>query len=97
MDIFPSSGSPWRNPHEGRPLATAHRTQRGAYEVTMQPGADVADLAAVLDALPHDSIFTEHYGDVDVVLVFQPLPPAEVGATHPEAPATPASAVSLSR
>jgi uncharacterized repeat protein (TIGR03917 family) len=86
MPIFPPSGNPWRNPYEGRPLATVRQTQHGDHEVTIQPGADVADLVEVLGRVPATSIFTEHYGDVDAVLVFRPIPGVPAGA----APRTPA-------
>ncbi len=94
MDIFSSSGNPWRTPHEARPLVVARRAPRGAYEIVIRPGGDVADLAAVLTALPHDAIFTWHYGDPEAVLVFQPIPPADVAALLSGAPAAPAPGVS---
>jgi uncharacterized repeat protein (TIGR03917 family) len=53
--------------------------------VTVQPGADVADLVGVLGTIPATAIFTEHYGDVDAVLVFRPIPGAPAGAV-PAAP-----------
>jgi uncharacterized repeat protein (TIGR03917 family) len=74
MPIFPTPGNPWRNPHEGRPLATVRQNQRGDYEVTLKPGADVADLADVLGTIPANAIFMGEYSDIDTVLVFRPVP-----------------------
>ncbi len=76
MDIFPPSGNPWRTPHEGQPLAFARQNQHGDYEVTVKPGADVADLVGVLGTISTSAIFAEAYGDVDTVLVFRRIPGA---------------------
>ncbi len=42
----------------------------GSSAVILQPDAEVADLAAVLAGMPGQLVFTEAFGDVDVVLVF---------------------------
>jgi uncharacterized repeat protein (TIGR03917 family) len=88
MDIFPSSGNPWRTPREGQPLTSARQNQHGDHEVTVKPGADVAELVGVLGTIPANSIFTEAYGDVDTVLVFRriPGPAAPKGAALPRTP-----------
>ncbi|WP_250291452.1 hypothetical protein [Frankia sp. CiP1_Cm_nod1] len=88
MPIF-SSGSfgAWRTPGGDSPLVAVRATDTG-HELTIRPGADVGDLAAILADLPADSFFTEHFGDVDAVLVFHRVPglPATVPAgPHPSA------------
>ncbi|WP_045875085.1 hypothetical protein [Pseudofrankia sp. DC12] len=91
MDIFSSGGfGAWRTPGGNSPLVAVHATATG-HELTIRPGADIGDLAAILADLPADAFFTEHFGDVDAVLVFRNVPedPALVraGATPPAEPA----------
>ncbi|SNQ47764.1 conserved hypothetical protein [Frankia canadensis] len=43
--------------------------------LTVDPDATVAQVSAALATLPVDALFTEHFGDVEVTLVFrEPLP-----------------------
>ncbi|WP_018635886.1 hypothetical protein [Parafrankia elaeagni] len=83
MSIF-SSGNfgAWRTPGGDSPLVATHVTHTGDHELTIRPGADVGDLVAILATLPADAFFTEHFGDVDAVLVFRQVPglPAMVPA-----------------
>jgi uncharacterized repeat protein (TIGR03917 family) len=58
-----------------------HITRTGDREVTIHPGADPSAVAAALGTVPTDTVFTEHHGDVDAVLVFRKIP--EVPATIP--------------
>jgi len=98
MGIF-SSGpfGAWRTPDESSPLVSVHATATG-HELTIRPGADIGDLVAILADLPAEAFFTEHFGDVDAVLVFRNIPlagalvpavvapstdPAAAGATRP--------------
>jgi uncharacterized repeat protein (TIGR03917 family) len=46
----------------------------GDRELTIRPGADALDLVAALAAIPAGAIFTDHFGDVDIVLVFRQNP-----------------------
>ncbi|TCJ33330.1 hypothetical protein [Parafrankia sp. BMG5.11] len=75
MPIFPSgSFGAWRTPGNGEnPLVSVRATDTG-YELLVRPGADVGDLMAILAGLPVDAFFTEHFGDVDAVLVFRRVP-----------------------
>ena len=93
MPIF-SSGpfGAWRTPSSGEsPLVAARTTSTGDHELTIRLGADIGDLVAVLTSLPADAFFTEHYGDVDAILVFRPVPgvpaTAPAGDTPPAGPA----------
>jgi len=98
MGIFSSGGhGAWRTPGEDSPLVSVHATSTG-HELTIRPGADIGDLVAIFVDLPADAFFTEHFGDVDAVLVFRNIPeapalvpavvrpsadPAAAGATRP--------------
>ncbi|ABW14891.1 conserved hypothetical protein [Parafrankia sp. EAN1pec] len=75
MSIF-SSGNfgAWRTPGGDSPLAATRTTDSGDHTLTIRPGADVGDLAAVLGAMPADAVFSEHFGDVDLVLIFRQDP-----------------------
>ncbi|WP_018506241.1 hypothetical protein [Parafrankia discariae] len=76
MSIFSSGGfGAWRTPGDGdSPLIAARTLDTGEHELTIRPGADVGDLVAILGTLPADAFFTEHFGDVDAVLVFRQVP-----------------------
>jgi uncharacterized repeat protein (TIGR03917 family) len=76
MGIF-SSGDhgAWRTPAESSPLVSVHATATGV-ELTIRPGADIGDLVAILADLPAEAFFTEHFGDVDAILVFRNIPAA---------------------
>jgi len=97
MGIFSSHDpGPWRTPETGPALVLTHVTANGDGEVTIRPGADVEDVTAALAFLPPGMLFRDHYGDVDVVLVFQRNPagpPALDGAPLvPASPLIPAAA-----
>jgi uncharacterized repeat protein (TIGR03917 family) len=98
VNIF-SSGNfgAWRTPGGDSPLVATHKTNTGDHELTIRPGADVGDLAAILANLPADAFFTEHYGDVNAVLVFRQVPglPAMVPANGN--PSTDPAAANISR
>ncbi|SBW29006.1 hypothetical protein FDG2_6312 [Candidatus Protofrankia californiensis] len=81
MTIFPPSDNPWRNPHD-KPFVTVRRTAHGDHAIILRPGADVRDLVSALRTLPASAIFTEHYGDVNVTLVFRPIPDAPTGGAR---------------
>jgi len=94
MSIFPSGSSGgWRTPGDDRPLLSTGVDPSGDHAVIVRPGADVGGLVALLAALPCDAFFTEHFGDVEVVLLFHPVPglPATADST-PTPPAGPAAA-----
>ncbi|EFC85962.1 hypothetical protein [Parafrankia sp. EUN1f] len=76
MPIFSSDGfGAWRTPGDGEsPLIAARTLDTGTHELTIRPGADVGDLMAILSTLPSDAFFTEHFGDVDAVLIFRQVP-----------------------
>ncbi|SQE00613.1 MULTISPECIES: hypothetical protein [unclassified Parafrankia] len=75
MPIFPSGHSgAWRTPGEDSPLVGTRVLDTGEHELTIRPGADIGDLLAILATLPPDAFFTEHFGDVDVALVFHQVP-----------------------
>ncbi|KPM54686.1 hypothetical protein ACG83_14540 [Frankia sp. R43] len=98
MNIFSSNGfGAWRTPGGDSPLVASHTTSTGDHELTIRPGADVGDLVAILATLPADAFFTEHFGDVDAVLVFRQVPglPAMVPANGN--PAADPAAASLPR
>jgi uncharacterized repeat protein (TIGR03917 family) len=94
MSIF-SSGDfgAWRTPGGDAPLVAVSVTGTGDHELAIRPGADVGDLVAILGTLPADAFFTEHFGDVDAVLVFRQVPglPATV-AVDGQPSADPAAA-----
>ena len=50
-------------------------THAADHELTVAPGATAAELAARLLAVPAGAVFTDHYGDVDLTVVFRQLPP----------------------
>jgi uncharacterized repeat protein (TIGR03917 family) len=84
----------WRTPGEDLPFVSVQPTDTG-HELTIRPGADIGDLVAILADLPPEAFFTEHFGDVDAVLVFRIIPaagalvPAIVGpSTDPAAAGT---------
>ncbi|ETA03991.1 hypothetical protein CcI156_08775 [Frankia sp. CcI156] len=76
MPIFSSGGfGAWRTPGDGGSPLIAMRTRAtGELVLTVRPGADVGDLVAILGTLPADAFFTEHFGDVNAVLVFRRVP-----------------------
>ena len=74
---------PARDPHPAQ-LVTLDRVDHpqlpgsprvADHELTVVPGATAAELAARLLAVPAGAVFTEHYGDVDLTVVFRQLPP----------------------
>lgn len=54
-------------------------------EVILRPGADRADLIDALAWLPDNAYFYDHFGDVELVLVFRRIPAG--GAAIAPAPA----------
>ncbi len=97
MPIF-SSGSfgAWRTPGDDSPLVAVHATAHG-HELTIRPGADIGDLVAILADLPADAFFTEHFGDVDAILVFRNVPGADALVPAGAAPSADPAAASASR
>jgi uncharacterized repeat protein (TIGR03917 family) len=97
MSIFSSGGTgAWRTPGEDSALVAVHATALG-HELTIRPGADIGDLVAILVGLPADAFFTEHFGDVDAVLVFRNVPGADALVPAGAAPSTDPAAASVSR
>ncbi|WP_007508761.1 hypothetical protein [Pseudofrankia saprophytica] len=97
MPIFSSGGfGAWRTPGDDSPLVSTQTTDTG-HELTIRPGADVGDLVAILADLPPDAFFTEHFGDIDVVLVFRHLPGTPALVPAGVAPSTDPAAAGVSR
>jgi uncharacterized repeat protein (TIGR03917 family) len=95
MSIVPPPRSPLHPaPRELRPIAGARGVGDGYFEIAVQPGADAADVAAALGAIPLEAAYVEVHDDVDTVLVFRVAPPAAAPVparpAGPDAPARPA-------
>ncbi|WP_131764620.1 hypothetical protein [Candidatus Protofrankia californiensis] len=98
MPIFSSGGfGAWRTPGGDSPLVAVRATDTGGHELTIRPGADVGDLVAVLTDLPPDAFFTEHFGDVDAVLIFRCVPGAPAAVPAVPNPSTGPAAASVFR
>ncbi len=74
---------PWRNPYEHRRLVAVRRGgDRGLFELTVSPGADVVDLVGATARLPK-VVYVDHRraapGDPAAVLLFRELPSAAEG------------------
>ncbi len=75
MPIFPSGApDPRRTPGGNLPLVVASVIQPGVHALTVRPGADVREIAEMLDHLPVDAFLTEHFGDIDLTMVFRTVP-----------------------
>jgi uncharacterized repeat protein (TIGR03917 family) len=97
MHIFSSGGfGAWRTPGGDSPLVSVHATDTG-HELTVRPGADVGDLVAILAGLPVDAFFTEHFGDVDAILVFRNVPTDPALVRAGAAPSTDPAAAGVAR
>jgi len=97
MGIFSfDDATPWRTPETGPALVLVHVASTGECEVTIHPGADAEDIVAALAFLPPGAVFTEHFNDVEAVLVFRVNPagpPAPAGTPLvPASPLVPAGA-----
>jgi uncharacterized repeat protein (TIGR03917 family) len=77
---------PSLDPSSGLPFAGLRRTPDGDYELTVAPGADPSDLARALAAVPDDAVFTEHFGDVAVALVFRTATAPPAACPHTPGP-----------
>jgi uncharacterized repeat protein (TIGR03917 family) len=91
MGIF-SSDVPghWRTPATGRVLVHVTTLPADLWEMVINPGADVQDIAAGLAIIPVGAVFVEHFSDVEAVLTFRENPagpPAPEGV--PLVPANP--------
>jgi uncharacterized repeat protein (TIGR03917 family) len=78
-----------------RPVLRRGRRRKAApLSDAIQPGADAADVAAALGAIPFEAAYVEVHDDVDTVLVFRVAPPAAAPVpaqpAAPDAPARPA-------
>jgi uncharacterized repeat protein (TIGR03917 family) len=92
--VQPPRGSLHPAPRELRPIAGARGIGDGYFEIAIQPGADAADVAAALDAIPLEATYVEVHDDVDTVLVFRAAPPAAHGVpARPAGPNAPAPAI----
>jgi uncharacterized repeat protein (TIGR03917 family) len=77
--IPPDPAGPWRTPSEPPAFVTVRQSSTGDYEVIIRPGASPVDLTSALLAVAVDTVFTDAYGDVDVLLLFRSIagtPPA---------------------
>jgi uncharacterized repeat protein (TIGR03917 family) len=88
---------PGHGPSTGLPFAGVRRTLDGDYELTVTPGADPSDLARALAAVPDDAVFTEHFGDVAVALLFRTATAPPAACPHTPEPAGPAPAAAAAR
>jgi uncharacterized repeat protein (TIGR03917 family) len=78
--------SPPARPRRPRHVPVTLSWQTGVgFEITLRPGAAPDELADRLRVIPASMVFTEAFGDVDVVLVFR----GEPGAPAPAAPVAP--------
>ncbi|ABD10415.1 hypothetical protein ThrDRAFT_03761 [Frankia casuarinae] len=98
MNIF-SSGNfgAWRTPGGDSPLVATRTTDSGDHTLTIRPGADVGDLAVILGDLPADAVFAEHFGDVDLVLIFRQDPGLSAVVPANANPSTGPAAASVPR
>lgn len=65
-------------------LARADRRPAVDHELTLRPGASPQALADLLGDVPADACFVEHFGDVDLTVVFREVaPPASPDAARP--------------
>ncbi|ABW10964.1 hypothetical protein Franean1_1524 [Parafrankia sp. EAN1pec] len=75
--IQPPDHGPWRNPFDGHRFVAVRRTERGLYELTLTPGADLHDLINVTATLP-SVVYLDHRPaeptDPTVILTFGPTP-----------------------
>ncbi|WP_322777886.1 hypothetical protein [Frankia sp. Cas4] len=58
-------------------LATVSRVERPPlvdHELCVSPGAVASDVSSALVTMPADAVFVDHYGDVEVTLVFREVP-----------------------
>jgi uncharacterized repeat protein (TIGR03917 family) len=93
MPACPPPEAP-RRPAQTPPAASARRTGPGSYELTVRPGADVADVADALGAVPLDAVFVGRRVGAEAVLEFRTVPPAAAdpafaGTPPPLEPASP--------
>uniref|UniRef100_UPI0035ABC5D6 hypothetical protein n=1 Tax=Frankia sp. CiP3 TaxID=2880971 RepID=UPI0035ABC5D6 len=44
------------------------------HELIVTAGAAASDVSSVLVTVPADAIFVDHYGDVDLMMVFREVP-----------------------
>ncbi len=92
MPIFPSdTPDPRPTPGADLPLIVASIVRPGVYALTVRPGADTREIAEVLARLPVDAFLTEHFGDIDLTMLFCTVPdgsnPEPTRGTTPTAPA----------
>jgi uncharacterized repeat protein (TIGR03917 family) len=92
MPIFPSGPpDPSGTPGADVPLIVASIVRPGVYALTVRPGADARDVGEALAGLPVDAFLTEHFGDIDLTMVFRTVPddtePEFTGGIAPMGPA----------
>ncbi|KJE20048.1 hypothetical protein FF36_05654 [Frankia torreyi] len=92
MPIFPSdTPDPRPTPGGDVPLIVASIVRPGVYALTVRPGADARDLGEAMSRLPVDAFLTEHFGDIDLTMVFRAVPDGPnsepTGGITPTAPA----------
>ncbi|ONH58809.1 hypothetical protein CcI49_18830 [Frankia sp. CcI49] len=84
--IQPPDHGPWRNPFDGQRFVSVRRTDRGLYELTLTPGADLHDLIDVTATLPR-VVYLDHRPaeptDPTVILTFGPIPTPARRPAHP--------------
>jgi len=92
MPIFPPDG-PIAGPTPGgtSPLIVVSHVRTGVYALTVRPGADAREVAETLARLPVDAFLTEHFGTIDLTMVFRTPPagpdPEPTGDITPTVPA----------
>ncbi|WP_239348320.1 MULTISPECIES: hypothetical protein [unclassified Frankia] len=91
--IIPPDQNPWRIPSEPPGFVTVRQSPTGDYEVILRPGASPVDLTSALLAVSVNTVFTDAYGDVDVLMLFRSIsgtPPALLPAGIGNPPGMPA-------
>lgn len=79
MTAVPSELAPGEDTRFPDPvdLVSLNRGQLVDYELNVAPGAAATEVAATLAAVPGGALFMDHYGDVDVTLVFRQIVPPQ--------------------
>ncbi len=91
MPIFLSGPpDPDRTPTGDVPLIVASVVRPGVYALTVRPGADARDVGEAMAGMPADVFLVEHFGDIDLTMVFHAVPddpePERTGGLTPMAP-----------
>lgn len=75
--IPPTGHGPWRTPFDESRFVAIQRTERGLYQVTVRPGADLHDIVDATATMP-SVVYLDHRpagpSDPTVILTFGPIP-----------------------